>query len=145
VADATRKNTDARARVGAAHSSVEASAMGVGRRGRVIRLTDKHRQLVAVLGLIQIDAHVGGWSGGVGRPALHGRAIARAFVAKAIYNLSDTRQLLDRLQNDVSLQCICGWSRQSETLHESQFSRAFASFAASKLPQRLHEGLIEAT
>jgi len=29
--------------------------------------------------------------------------------------------------------------------HESQFSRAFASFAASELPQRLHAALIEAT
>jgi hypothetical protein len=48
-------------------------------------------------------------------------------------------------QNDVSLRRICGWESRGETLHESQFSRAFASFAASKLPQRLHEGLIEAT
>jgi len=95
-------------------------------------LAGKLRQLIAVLELVQVEAMVGPWHGGVGRPALHGRAIARAFVAKAIYNLSDTWQLLDRLQNDVSLQCICGWSRQSDILHESRFSRAFASFAASQ-------------
>jgi hypothetical protein len=65
--------------------------------------------------------------------------------AKAVYNLSDTRQLLDRLANDVSLRRICGWSRRSDIPHESQFSRAFASFAASQLPQRLHAALIEAT
>jgi hypothetical protein len=81
----------------------------------------------------------------VGRPARHERAIARAFVAKAVYNLSDTRQLLDRLANDVCVRRICGWSRRSEIPHESQFSRAFASFAASELPQRLHAALIEAT
>jgi len=33
------------------------------------RLSDKHRQLVAVLGLIQVEALVGSWSSGVGRPA----------------------------------------------------------------------------
>ena len=108
-------------------------------------LTDKLRQLIAVLELVQIEAMVGPWRGGVGRPALHERAIARAFVAKAVYNLSDTRQLLDRLANDVCLRRLCGWSRRSEIPHESQFSRAFASFAASQLPQRLHAALIEAT
>ena len=106
-------------------------------------LTGKLRQLIAVLELVQIEAMVGPWHGGVGRPARHERAIARAFVAKAVYNLSDTRQLLDRLQNDPSLRRICGWSRRSEIPHESQFSRAFASFAASQLPQRLHAALIE--
>jgi hypothetical protein len=39
VADTMRKNTDARARVGAAHSSDESPVMGVERRGSVIRLT----------------------------------------------------------------------------------------------------------
>jgi hypothetical protein len=108
-------------------------------------LTGKLRQLIAVLELVQIEAMVGPWHGGVGRPALHERAIARAFVAKAVYNLSDTRQLLDRLANDVSLRRICGWSRRSDIPHESQFSRAFAGYAASELPQRLHAALIEAT
>ena len=108
-------------------------------------LSAKHRQLVAVLGLIRIDALVGAWSGGVGRPAKHRRAMACSFVAKAVFNLSDTRQLLDRLKNDISLRRICGWESRGEILHESQFSRAFAEFAASELPQRLHEALIEAT
>jgi len=108
-------------------------------------LTDKLRQLIAVLELVQIESMVGPWHGGVGRPSRHERAIARAFVAKAVYNLSDTRQLLDRLRNDPSLRRICGWSRRSDIPHESQFSRAFASFAASQLPQRLHAALIEET
>src|ERR1035437_6284186 len=108
-------------------------------------LSAKHRQLVAVLGLIRIEAVVGAWSGGVGRPAKHRRAMACSFVAKALFNLSDTRQLLDRLKEDISLRRICGWESQRELLHESQFSRAFAEFAASELPQRLHAALIEAT
>jgi hypothetical protein len=108
-------------------------------------LTGKPRQLIAVLELVRIEAMVGPWHGGVGRPARHERAIARAFVAKAVYNMSDTRQLLDRPRNDPSSRRICGWSRRGEIPHESQFSRAFASFAASRLPRRLHAALIEET
>jgi hypothetical protein len=55
-------------------------------------LTDKHRQLAAVLGMIRIESLVGSWPGGVGRPAKHRRAMACSFVAKAVYNMSDTRQ-----------------------------------------------------
>ena len=108
-------------------------------------LSDKHRQLAAVLSVVEIEALVGSWSGGVGRPARHRRAMARGFVAKAVFNLSATRQLLDRLSVDVSLRRLCGWESRREIPHESQFSRAFAEFAASELPQRLHEALIKAT
>ncbi len=108
-------------------------------------LSDKLQKFVAVLNMIQIEAMVASWSGGVGRPAADRRAIARAFVAKAVYNMSTTRQLLDRLANDAALRRICGWESRREIPHESQFSRAFADFAASELPQRLHELLIEST
>ncbi|MHB2009953.1 MAG: transposase [Acidobacteriaceae bacterium] len=103
-------------------------------------LSDKHQQLVLVLGLIQIEAMVASWPGGVGRPAM-----AQSFVAKAVFNMSTTRQLLDRLSVDISLRRICGWESRSEIPHESQFSRAFADFAASELPQRLHAALIAET
>ncbi len=66
-------------------------------------LSDKHRQLAAVLSMIEIEGLVASWPGGVGRPARHWQAIARAFVAKAVFNLNATRQLLDRLSVDVSL------------------------------------------
>ncbi len=108
-------------------------------------LTEKHQQLVAVLSMIRIEGLIAGWAGGVGRPAKDRRAMARAFVAKAVYNMSTTRQLLERLAADVALRRICGWESQREIPHESKFSRAFAEFAASQLPQRLHESLIEET
>ncbi len=66
-------------------------------------MSDKHRQLAAVLSMIEIEGLVASWPGGVGRPARHWQAIARAFVAKAVFNLNATRQLLDRLSVDVSL------------------------------------------
>ena len=108
-------------------------------------LTDKHQIVVKVLNLIQLEGCIGSWTRGVGRPVKDRRAIARAFVAKAVYNMSTTRQLLERLLCDVTLRRICGWESQREIPHESAFSRAFAEFAKSELPQRLHAALIEET
>jgi hypothetical protein len=108
-------------------------------------LTEKHRQVVAVLNMIRIEVLIAASCGGVGRPQKDRRAIARAFVAKAVYNMSTTRQLLERLACDLALRRICGWESKREIPHESQFSRAFAEFAETELPQRLHEALIEET
>jgi hypothetical protein len=77
-------------------------------------LTPKHQQIVAVLNLIDIDALVPAGSKGVGRPPRNRRAIASAFVAKAVFNMSTTRQLLDRLEVVVSLRRICGWEGRGE-------------------------------
>lgn len=108
-------------------------------------LTEKHQQVLAVLSLIGLEALIAGSSSGVGRPLKDRRAIARAFVAKAVNHMGTTRQLLDRLAADSALRRICGWESPREIPHESQFSRAFAEFAETELPQRLHQALIEAT
>ena len=108
-------------------------------------LSDKHRQLLVILGVAEVESLVAPWRGGVGRPARHRQAMARAFVAKAVLNLNTTRQLLDRLAGDDVLRRLCGWESAREVPHETQFSRAFAEFAASELPQRLHAALVEAT
>ena len=57
-------------------------------------MTEKHRQLVSLLNMVRIEVLIGRWHGGVGRPEKDRRAIARAFVAKAVCNMSTTRQLL---------------------------------------------------
>jgi Transposase domain (DUF772) len=95
--------------------------------------------------MIRIEAMVASWAGGVSRPAKDRRAIARALVAKAVYNMSTTRQLPERLSVDSALRRICGWESRREIPHESQFSRAFAEFAETELPQRLHDALIART
>jgi len=106
-------------------------------------LNEKQQQLVKILELLRIESYVK-WAGNVkGRPLEDRRAIARAFVAKAVYNLETTRQLLERLSSDVSLRRLCGWERQSAVPSEATFSRAFAEFARSELPARVHEALIE--
>jgi hypothetical protein len=108
-------------------------------------LTEKHEQLVRVLGLVEIEKAVGGSEGRVGRPRRDRGAMARAFVAKAVYNLGVTRGLLDLLQSDSRLRRICGWEHTSEVPDETVFSRAFAEFARTELPQRMHQALIRKT
>ena len=99
--------------------------------------TDLHMKVVATLETIRLEQFLDllPWRGDVGRPRSDRQAIARAFVAKAVLNLSTTRQLLDRLSIDVVLRRICGWERRDEIASESVFSRAFTEFAQSELPR----------
>ncbi len=106
-------------------------------------LTQKQRQLVTVLEMIRLEDFIFSFKGFPGRPLKNRVAIARAFVAKAVYNLPTTRHLLDRLACDPVLRRLCGWERQADIPNESTFSRAFAEFAASGLPERIHESLIK--
>lgn len=105
-------------------------------------LTEKQQQLVAILEIIRIEQFVTRFIGCVGRPQKSRAALARAFVAKATFNMSTTRALIDRLQSDISLRRICGWERKNEIPDESTFSRAFSEFAESELPKLVHDTLI---
>jgi hypothetical protein len=106
-------------------------------------LSEKQKQLIAIFELLNIESFLSRSRGRPGRPPEDRRAIARAFVAKAFYNLSTTRQLLERLQSDTSLRRLCGWERQSELPSEATFSRAFAEFSRSQLAVKVHAAVIE--
>src|ERR1039457_2071465 len=99
-------------------------------------LNEHHRQLVSVLGMARIEALLPGWPGLPWRPLSERSALARAFVAKAVFNFPTTRLLVERL---------CGWQRSGEVPSEATFSRAYAEFSSSALPSRLHEALIQDT
>jgi hypothetical protein len=51
--------------------------------------------------------------------------------------------LIERLAVDKPLRRLCGWERRGEVPSEATFSRAFAEFARSVLPGRIHEALIK--
>ena len=108
-------------------------------------LMECHRRLVTVLEVACIEAFVRNWSGLPGRPAADRQALARAFVAKAVLGLPQTNLLIERLQFDNTLRRLCGWQRAGKVPSEATFSRAFAEFAASELPSRVHEALIKRT
>jgi transposase len=108
-------------------------------------LTEKHKQLITVLEVARIEAFVSTWSGLPGRPPHDRAALARAFVAKTVIGLPTTSMLIDRLAVDKRLRRLCGWERPGQVPSESTFSRAFAEFAESELPSRVHEALIKTT
>src|SRR3954452_2132113 len=54
-------------------------------------LTAHHRQFVSVLGLARIDTSLPSGTGLVGRPPAERAALARSFIAKAVFNLPTTR------------------------------------------------------
>ena len=108
-------------------------------------LTEKQQQLVQTLEVIRIERLIPRYFRAPGRPPKDRAAMARAFVAKAVYDLPSTRALLDRLVADGALRRLCGWERKFEVPSESVFSRAFAEFADTQLPQRVHEALIRET
>lgn len=106
---------------------------------------ERHKQFVTVLELVRVEAFVRHWQGVPGCPRKDRAALARAFIAKAAFNIPLTDMLIERLGVDKTLRRLCGWERSGSVPSESTFSRAFAEFAASALPSRLHEALIERT
>jgi transposase len=106
-------------------------------------LTQKQQQLVTVLEIVRIESFLPDLRGFEGRPKKTRAAIARAFVAKMIYNLTTTTMLIERLNSDKNLRRLCGWETRTQIASESTFSRAFSDFAITRLPQRVHEALIK--
>lgn len=106
-------------------------------------LTEKQQQLVAILELICIEQFIPDSFGCEGRPPKTRSAIARSFVAKIVYNIFTTRALLERLQSDKTLRRICGWENKRHIPSEATFSRAFAEFAETELPQQVHAVIIK--
>jgi hypothetical protein len=107
-------------------------------------LNGRYAMFVRALALLQMDGFVA-VRHGRGRPAHDRACIARAFLAKAIYNLPHTRALIERLAHDVTLRRLCGWERAAEVPEESIFSRAFAELARQGFGQRVHAALIART
>ncbi|OAD19718.1 transposase IS4 family protein [Candidatus Thiomargarita nelsonii] len=106
-------------------------------------LTEKQQRLITVLEIIRLEEYLPSYFCVPGRPISDRVAIARAFVAKAAYDMPTTIILLDRLECDPVLRRICGWERKSDIPSESTFSRAFSEFARTELASRVHETLIK--
>ncbi len=99
-------------------------------------LPDKLALLSAVLTLVPLTPYLP-VPRRRGRPPQARAPLAAAFVAKAIYNYSQTRQLLDRLCVDDALRQVCGFACGADG--------AFAQFARRRFADHLHASLIQTT
>ena len=97
-----------------------------------------------ILEVVEIEKHVAhlndSWTG---RPPEDRCPLARSFVAKAVYNLANTRMLIDLLHNMPPLRKICGFVQRNDISSEATFSRAFAEFAFSGLGDAVHAALVD--
>jgi len=105
--------------------------------------TDKERQLVSILELVQIEKVAG-----QPRPQRFGRkkwerqAMARAFVGKAVYSHPTTRATIETLHASPNFRRICGFVMSGDIPSEATFSRAFGEFARFGLGERIHAALV---
>ena len=94
---------------------------------------ERYELFVAVLELVRVEALLPYFRGQVGRPEEDRAALARAFIAKAVFDVPTTRGLIERLEVDGRLCRLCGWSGAGRLPSEATFSRAFSEFAESGL------------
>ena len=110
---------------------------------------ERYEFFITVLEFVRVEAQLPYFHGLVGRPVEDRAVLARAFMAKAVFDIPTTRALIERLQVDTRLCRLCGWSGVGRLPSEATFSPAFAAFAesglASRLASRLHETLIART
>ncbi len=112
-------------------------------REEVDPMTEALGRLVTTLDVIGLEAFVPEPPRGPGRPPQDRRALARAFVAKAVLGIPTTTALIERLAVDKPLRHILGWERRAQVPSEATFSRAFAEFAQGDLPDKMHAALVE--
>ena len=94
-------------------------------------LSTKEQKLIKILDLAEIENFVQEVK--ITRPPKDRKEMARAMIAKQVYNLHATRDLIDRLKKDKSLRVLCGWRYAYEVPSESKFSRVFAEFSEQKI------------
>ena len=103
-------------------------------------LSSKEEKLIRILDFAQIENSV--TTVKVTNPPKDREEIARAFIAKSVYNLQTTRDLIDRLKIDRVLRVLCGWRYAKDIPSESKFSRVFHELSRQHIAQKSHEQFI---
>ena len=106
-------------------------------------VTAKQKRLITVLEIVEVERYIrSGKHQWMGRKLSDRRAIARALVAKTVYNLATTKMLLETLMTVPNVRRICGFEKRNDVPSESTFSRAFAKYAEGDLGEKVHEALV---
>ncbi len=107
---------------------------------RVEEFSSKESKLIRVLDFAEIEKFITITS--LTNTPKSREQIARAFIAKSVYNLQTTRDLIDRLHIDRTLRILCGWRYVKEIPSEATFSRAFNEISALQIAQKAHEKFV---
>ena len=105
-----------------------------------LQWTDKLKAITLIFEIVRIEEHVPEPKKGKrGGQQIDRRPIARAFLAKALLNLSSTRALKEMLNQSPALRKLCGMDKVPS---EPTLSRAFAQFAHQNLGDLVHQAMI---
>jgi hypothetical protein len=104
-------------------------------------LSTKEEKLIKILDFAQIEKNVAVVT--ITNTPKDRIEIARAMIAKSVYNIQTTRDLIDRLKSDRVLRVVCGWRYKTDIPSESKFSRVFKELSDLKIAQKTHERFIE--
>lgn len=106
-------------------------------------ITEKLKKLIRILDVVEIERHIASpFTQWMGRKQADRRAIARAFLAKAVYDCPTTEMLIENLRLQPTLRRLCGFEYQRDIPSAATFSRAFAEFAEAGLGDVVHEALV---
>jgi hypothetical protein len=97
-------------------------------------LSPKEEKLIKILDFAEIETFVSTVQ--VTNPPKDREEIARAFIAKSVYNFQTTRALIDRLTIDKTLRILCGWRYHTNLPSESKFSRVFDEFSKQRIASK---------
>jgi transposase len=108
---------------------------------RLEELSQKEQKLISILDFAQIEKNITVVS--ITNIPKDREEIARAFIAKSVYNIQTTRDLIDRLKVDRTLRMLCGWRYKNDIPSESKFSRVFKELSKLKIAQKTHEQFVK--
>lgn len=108
---------------------------------RLEELSKKEQKLINILDFAQIEKNITVIS--ITNTPKDREEIARAFIAKSVYNFQTTRDLIDRLNCDRTLRILCGWRYKSDIPSESKFSRVFKELSKMQIAQKTHEQFVK--
>jgi hypothetical protein len=84
---------------------------------------EKEQQFVQVVSLMDLNKHMRDYRWiGIGRRREDRALIAKAFVAKEVYNFDTTKVLIEYLCSCKNLRPLCGWETRGDIPSESTFS-----------------------
>jgi hypothetical protein len=108
---------------------------------RLEELSHKEQKLISILDFAQIEKNITVVS--ITNTPKDREEIARAFIAKSVYNFQTTRDLIDRLHCDRVLRIVCGWRYKNDIPSESKFSRVFKELSEMQIAQKTHEQFVK--
>jgi transposase len=108
---------------------------------RLEELSQKEQKLISILDFAQIEKNITVIS--ITNTPKDREEIARAFIAKSVYNIQTTRDLINRLYCDRTLRILCGWRYKNDIPSESKFSRVFQELSEINIAQKTHEKFVK--